>query len=140
MTDLVITATEVLVSTDTITEDGVTDTGVTVTAGQVCYKDATSGKYKLFDTNSSTANARSPVLSMNGGAPGQTVRFARSGTVTIGATAAPVLSTIYIASATPGGIAPAADLASTWKTVIIGVCNGTGTLKLVLANSGAVKA
>jgi hypothetical protein len=45
--------------------------------------------------------------------------------------------TIYVQSATAGGIAPAADLASGHHVTILGVATSTTNLEMCLTNSSA---
>lgn len=109
--------------------------GATITAGQTLYEDTSdSNKVKLFDANGSALLRVLFGVAMNGAASGQPVRVQRGGTYTVGATVA--VGTIYVGSATAGGIAPAADLASGWYTNVLGVAVTTTTIKLGIINSG----
>jgi hypothetical protein len=51
--------------------------------------------------------------------------------VIVGAGAAPAKGTVYVASGTPGGIAPAGDLVSGWHATILGVGDGVDGIDLV---------
>jgi hypothetical protein len=88
----------------------------------------------LSDANASATTKAITGIALNGAAIGQPVSVQTSGTITIGATVA--VGTIYVVSATAGGIAPSTDLASTWGTIIIGVADTTGTIKLQFFDSG----
>lgn len=60
-----------------------------------------------------------------------------AGTLTIGGTV--VVGTVYVVSATAGGIAPSADLATGWYTTILGVATTAAKLSMGLkASSVAV--
>lgn len=135
MADITITATSVLKSTGAITASGVA--GATITAGQALYIDTSdANKLKLADANLSSLAATVAGIALNGGASGQTIVYQLGGVITIGATV--VAGTIYVASATAGGIAPAADIAAGWRTSIIGVATSTSVIKLNIFNSDAV--
>jgi len=118
MADLVITAANVVRGTGAQIEHGIL--GETVTAGKTVVKDAVASKFVLADGNHATAALRRPRgVALNGGALDQPVAVQYSGPITIGAAVAQ--GTIYVQSGTPGGIAPAADLASGIETTILGV-------------------
>lgn len=135
MTALAITAAQVLPSTGVQNEDGTA--GDAIAAGDLIFLSPTTGTYKLFDANDSTLNTEHPRIALNSAAAGQRVSSTAQGTVTLGAGAAPVRGTVYVASATAGKICPAADLASGWKVVIVGIGGDTNTLKMIPAgNSG----
>lgn len=137
MADVSVTATSVARITgsgagvDTVIDLGYA--GATITAGQTVYKD-TNGVYQLADANLSAIAAAVTGISLNGAASGQPVAVAIGGTLTPGFTV--TIGTIYVLSATAGGIAPSTDLASGWRTGIIGVGLTVSTLGLVLYRSG----
>lgn len=137
MAALSITATQVLPDTsDGIdTQHGVA--AVAITAGQVVYYDASAGTVKLFDADLAAANTGAPRVAVVGAAAGQIVSHQGPGAlVTIGAGAAPVQGTVYVAGSTAGAINPTSDLATTWKVAIIGVGAGSNKIKLICSNSG----
>ena len=138
MVDLSVTATQVLPGTGAQLQFGIA--GATITAGQVVYLDPTTTTYKLFDANDTAANTRSPVIAMNGASSGQRLTVQVSGSLTIGAGAAPTLGLVYVASATPGGIAPSADIAANWRVAVLGVATSASAINLAPSNSGATKA
>ena len=76
-------------------------------------------------------------VALNGGATGQPIIVAVSGKFNPGATVA--VGTVYILSATAGGICPAADLASSSFCSVIGVGTDTDELTLGINNSGVEK-
>lgn len=133
MADISITAANVLPGSNARTENGTF--GATVTQGQVVYKDASDGKYKLADNDSATAAVRAPVgIALNAGANGQPATIQKSGDITIGGTL--TAGTVYVLSSTAGGIAPQADLASGDDVVILGVAKSTTVLALDIQISG----
>lgn len=99
--------------------------GATITAGQLLYLDSTAGTYKLADANASAATANVIGIAVSGASAGQRVGvLLEDDDLTVGATlstAAPV----YVASATAGGIAPVADLASGHYPVVVLIAKST---------------
>jgi hypothetical protein len=122
--DITVTATSVKLSSGT---SSLYNAGAAVTAGQVVYLH-TDGLVYLSDANASATTKAITGIALNGAAIGQPVSVQTSGTITIGATVA--------VGTTAGGIAPSTDLASTWGTIIIGVADTTGTIKLQFFDSG----
>lgn len=128
MVDLVITAASVLPGTDTEGaqfEAGIA--GASITAGQPVYLDSTTNTYKLADNNDTSA-ALSVVrgIALHAAATGQPLKIQTRGPITIGATVAS--GSVYVLSATAGGIAPVADLATGNRCTILGVgLNGSTT-------------
>lgn len=119
MTDLSITAANVVAGTGAVKETGVA--GATITAGQVVYLDeATTGEYLLCDTDSATAAARKPRgIALHAASDGQPLTIQKSGPITIGATVAAGVA--YYLSGTAGGICPVADVAPGDYPSIIGM-------------------
>src|SRR5262245_16499793 len=135
MADIVITAANVLIGTGAKVKHGIL--GATVTAGQAIVKDPGTGRYVLADANHATPALRRPDgIALNGGAIGQTVTLATDGPVTIGGPA--VSGTVYVQSGTPGGVAPAADLAAGFETTILGVGISATQIRLKINASQAV--
>ncbi len=128
--DITVTATSVKLTSGT---SSIYNAGETITAGQALYLHTDGLVYKS-DANASATTKAITGISLNGGATGQPIVVQTGGTITIGATVA--VGTIYVVSATAGGIAPSTDLASTWGTIIIGVADTTGTIKLQFFDSG----
>lgn len=134
MTDLSITAANVVKGANAVTEQGIS--GATITAGQVVYRDAADLKYKLADCDSATAAVRAPRgIALNTASDGQPLQILKEGSITIGATL--TAGTTYYLSATAGGIAPLADLGSGDYPTIIGIATSTSVLKVNLTESGA---
>lgn len=134
MTDVSITAANVLKGSGAVVEHGTF--GATVTAGQVVYQDASaSNKFKLADHDSATAAVRMPVgIALNGGGDGQPGTIQRSGPITVGGTLVP--GTTYCLSGTPGGICPQADVTTGDDVVILGVATSASVLQLGIVVSG----
>lgn len=138
MADLSVTATQV--------QPGTTDAqfaqgtaGATITAGQAVYLDAATSTLKLADCDLSAAAAAAVGIALHGAASGQPLKYQTSGTITIGAGAAPAVGTIYCLSATAGGICPSADLVTTNRATVLGVGAATNTIILKIHASGQVK-
>lgn len=133
MADVSVTAANVAPLSDTQYGEGIA--GATITAGQSVYVDASdSNKVKLADANASSAAADTRGLAMHGALAGQPIKYASGGTVQPGFTV--TVGSVYVQSATAGGIAPVADLASGHYTKIIGVGQTASILKLILQGAG----
>lgn len=133
MADISITAANVVKGSNAVVEAGTA--GAAITAGQVVYKDAADGKYKLADADGATAAAKAPRgIALNGASDGQPLSIIRSGDVTIGATLA--AGTAYYLSPTPGGIAPVADVLSGDDVVLIGLAESTSVLAVDIQITG----
>lgn len=127
MADLTITAASVIKGSNATTEVGTA--GETITAGQVVFKNTSTGKYELADCDSATAAERQPRgIALNGASDGQPLVIMRSGDVTIGATL--TAGTAYYLSATAGGICPLADLGSGDYVCLLGLASSTTVLAL----------
>lgn len=136
MTDIAITAANVLPTGNATLETGIA--GATITAGQVIYKEAATGAFKLTDTDSATAEAKNAYgIALNGASAGQPLTVVKSGPVTIGGTL--VAGVFYYASNTPGGICPAADVA-TEQSVVVGYATSTSVLNVRIVNTGVTVA
>ena len=135
MADLSITATEVLAGAGADTENGIA--GEALTAGQVVYKLSTDKKFYKADCDSAGKTSVYGIA-LNGAAAGQPVSVQKSGSITIGATAAPTVGEIYVLSGTAGGIAPEADLASGDTVSILGVGESASSIQLRINNTGVV--
>ena len=129
MADLAVAASQVKAGAGAVEGTGVA--GATVTAGQPVYEDSTDGRIKLADANLSLAAAKARGVALHGALSNQPIRYQKGGKVIVGAGAAPAKGTIYVASATAGGIAPAADLVSGSYATILGVGDGDGGIDLV---------
>lgn len=133
MADLTITAASVAKDTATAqTASGIA--GETITAGMALYQLASDSKLYKADANSAAAIGVIGV-SLHASLAGQPIVYQTSGKITIGATVA--VGTIYVLSATAGGIAPSTDLASGWYTGIVGVATTTTVITLAINQFGA---
>jgi hypothetical protein len=128
MSDLSITVTSVLGATGSTIIQGTL--GATVTEGQALYLDSSAGTYKLADTNDTSAIATIAGIAMTGGVSGQPVSVLTGGDYNPGGTILTV-GEIYVLSATAGGVAPADDLATGWKTAVIGVALTTSSMHFI---------
>lgn len=138
MTDLAITASQVIPSaTDAVIARGVA--AVAITAGQVVFLDPNTNTYKLWDANDTAANTRALVIALNSPAAGQQIVVQSAGLLTLGAAATMTAGLVYVASGTPGGIAPSADIVAGWRIGIVGVATTAAIIRLMLGNSGATR-
>ena len=133
MTDLSITAANVVKGTNTVTENGTA--GETITAGQPVYKSSTTNKYMKADSNSATAEAKTARgIALNGAADGQPLQILMKGDVTIGA--ALTASSRYYLSETAGGIQPEADLGSGENVCLLGLAKSATVLAVNIQAPG----
>lgn len=132
--DVTITAANVSASSTASIKRGVA--GAAITAGQLLYIDRTTNTLKLADANSGTADARIVAgIALNGAANGQPLHYVtKDPALTLGGTTAK--GTVYVLSATAGGIAPAADLTTGWYPHILAV--GVSTT-VVAFDAGGVR-
>ncbi len=137
MADLSVTASQVIAGADADFFDGTA--GVTVTAGQTIYQDATDNLLKLADANASIATANLKGIALHGASASQPLRIQRSGTITLGAAAAPVVGKQYKLSITAGGITPIEDTAAGGQyDTTVGVGAATNTIILNIFASGQI--
>jgi hypothetical protein len=106
---------------------------VAITAGQVVYVNS-SDQLALADNDASATTAAAVGIALNSCAANQPCSYATSGAVTFNAVL--TAGTIYVLSATAGGIAPAADLASDDYVTILGVASSTTSLTVNIFASG----
>lgn len=134
MADISITAANVVKGSNAVVEAGTA--GATITAGQVVYKDASDGKYKLADADSATAAAKAPRgIALNGASNNQPLSILRSGDITIGATLT-AGTAYYLSPTTAGGICPLADVASGDDVVLLGLAESTSVLGVDIQITG----
>ncbi len=133
MTDIVITATSVVGDGSGKRAQGTA--GEAITAGQAVYFDTSVNKWKLADSDSATAAAKtSGGIALNGAALNQPVTVQVEGDVTIGATL--VAGTAYYLSETAGGIQPAADLGAGENVCQLGIAKSTSVLAVRIVAPG----
>lgn len=131
--DITITAANVIPGAGATYHEGTA--GATITAGQPVYLDSADGKLKLADANAASADAATVKgIALQGASAGQPLKTQTSGPITIGATV--TQGTIYVLSATAGGIAPAADLATGHRVTVLGVATSASVLQLQITSSG----
>jgi Uncharacterized conserved protein (DUF2190) len=127
MANLTITAANVIRSSTSKFSNGTA--GAAVTAGQVVYLDSADGRYKLADANSATAAVRAPIgIALNDAATGQPLTVATEGAIVLGATI--TAGVAYYLSATPGAIAPVADLTTGDYPCILGIAKSATDLDI----------
>lgn len=127
MTDLSITAANVVAGDDATKKEGLA--GETITAGQAVYLSSTSHKWMKADSNSATAEAREAIgIALNGAALNQPVEVQTKGQITIGATL--TAGTAYYLSDTAGGICPLADVGSGEYVCLLGLAASASLLNL----------
>lgn len=132
--DLTITATSVTTSAT----PKVKNAGETITAGQAVYVKASDGKLYKAQADGTAEEATAAGIALNGGAVDQPIAYQDTGDITIGATVA--VGTLYVVSATAGGIAPWADLSSTNRVTLLGIGKTTGVITLDINAYGIQKA
>jgi hypothetical protein len=105
----------------------------------VVYRDAAAGTYKLADCDSATAAVRSPAgIALHASSSGQPLTIHTAGPITIGATV--TAGVAYYLSATPGGVAPVADLATGDYPVILGIATSASVLNVDIQEAGVALA
>lgn len=133
MADIVITAANVIGGAGSQIETGFF--GATVKAGETVVLDPADNKWKLADCNSPTAALRATRgFALNGGSSGQPAVVHRKGRIVIGG--AVTVGQIYVQSATPGGIAPASDLATGDYVTTLGIGVSATEIDVQIHNSG----
>jgi hypothetical protein len=133
--DLTITPASVLQSGNATTARGTA--GTTITAGKTLYLDPADSKLKLADANGSAPANSVRGIAVNGAADGQYVNYVTEDpNFTPGGTLVP--GTVYVLSATAGGICPAADLASGHTSIVVGVAKSTTAMAMKITAGGAV--
>jgi hypothetical protein len=126
MTDIVITAANVVAGANATRDSGAA--GEAITAGQAVYRSSNTNKWMLADNNSATAEAKTSAgIALNGAALNQPLAVQKAGDITIGGTL--TAGSAYYLSATAGGICPLAD-----------VTTGSAVCQLGLAKSATVLA
>lgn len=131
--DLTITATSVVAGSTA--KKAVAVAGETITAGQVVYQDASTGKYLKADNDSATAGVRAPVgIALHAASLNQPLSIVTAGPVTIGATV--TAGVAYYLSSTAGGICPVADLGSGDYPVFLGFATSASVLTVDLVAAG----
>lgn len=135
MVDVTVTAANVLPSTAARHGSGTMAAGNTAARGRAGFK-GSDGLLYLTDANN-TALDELDFIFINDAGPGQKADYVEKDpdfnpgfTVTVG--------TIYVASATPGGIAPVADLVTGWRSLYVGSGKTSSTINLNPTEGGIV--
>lgn len=127
MTDISITAANVVQGSGAVTEHGTS--GATITAGKVVYKAAATKKWMLADSNDATAEVRGADglgIALNGASLNQPITVLTHGPLTIGGTL--TAGVAYYLSDTPGGICPVADVGSGEYSVSLGIATSASVM------------
>lgn len=132
MTDISVTAGNVVAGSNAVTESGFA--GAAITAGQAVYRD-TAGLYQLADSNGAAALRVPRGIALNSAGANQPLVIQRQGDITIGATL--TAGVTYYLSDTPGGICPLADVGSGEYACIVGIAKSTTVLAIGINASGA---
>lgn len=141
MADLVITAANVIPSTITGIANNIKQgtAGASITAGQSVYQDATAGNVvKLADANGTVATAAATGIALQSATSGQPISFMTAGALAFGAIL--LAGKYYVVSATPGGIAPVADLTTGWYSTLLGYGYSTSVMIVGVKASGILVA
>jgi hypothetical protein len=131
MADLSITAANVKLKTSTGVF--VLQVGEAVAQGRTLYQRASDGKYMLGDADVLATSLVRYIALTPASTDGYVVAV-RDGEIDLGATL--TAGATYVASTTPGGIAPIADLASGDFKTILGTARDASTLVLDIAATG----
>lgn len=137
MADLTITAANVAAGSGATIERAY-NAGATITAGQAVYFDTVTNTWKLCDADSSATVGALGGVALHAAASGQPLAVLTAGNITIGATVA--VGRVYVASATPGGIAPHSDLTTGWYTAILGIGISTTVIAVGIQRGGVAYA
>lgn len=133
MTDISITAANVVAGPDAVTALGLA--GATITAGQWCYLDPTTNRWLLSDNNSATVAARITTgVALNSASNGQPLKVQTSGSITMGGTLTPGVA--YYLSSNPGGMCPVADLTTGMYPSVLGIAQSASVFFIDTTPSG----
>jgi len=104
--------------------------GATITAFQAVYREAASGKAKLSDNDSATAEVRAiRGMALHAALADQPLKIARNGAlVDVGAVLTAGVD--YYLSGTPGGICPRADVTTGDDPIRVGMALSTSRIEL----------
>ena len=128
MANLTLTASAVIPGANAVIETGVA--GTTIVAGDVLYRDTSdASKLKLADANDASSIVRLVRgIAICSAAPGQRVSYVtEDDSLTLGSALFDI-GDGFIVSATPGKIAPEADLASGMYRTNLGIAVSTGAI------------
>lgn len=122
--DLSITASSFLPSSSAKYANGLA--GAAISAGALVYQSTADSRYYAADANASLATTKVAGIAGHATtAAGQPIAVIyEDPELTVGATLS-MTAPVYVLSATAGGIAPSADIASGWYPVVVGVSIST---------------
>lgn len=132
MTDLSITAANVTARRGATIVRGIA--GATITAGQVVYKNATTGKYELADADGAAALRVGVGIALHAASNNQPLAIITKGGLNAGATVA--IGTVYALADEPGAICPVADLANGDYVTTLGIGVTTSRIDVNIQVSG----
>jgi hypothetical protein len=135
MADLTITASDVKRKTGSQIRDGIA--GEALSRGELVYEKASDKKLYKADA-SALATADAVGVAMDYADADDPISYHRRGKYAAGATVA--VGTIYVVSATAGGIAPEADILSGEFLTILGIAVSTTEIEVDLDASGVAHA
>lgn len=126
-TDLSITAANVIPSSGAVFQTATA--GQTIVAGQLVYKLAADRKVYLADCDSATAAVRDCVgIAATSSAAGAPCTYIVEDPALAVAASGLTNGTIYVLSATAGGLAPSADLTTGWYPTIVAIAKSATTI------------
>lgn len=135
MSDLAITAANVVAGADSVRVDGIA--GEAVTAGKSVYLNSTTKRLMLADSNSPIAEVRKALgVALNSAAAGQPLAVHKGGDLALGAVLTP--GSPYYLSDTPGGICPLADVGTGEGVCLLGLAKSTTVLAVNIQYPGVV--
>lgn len=92
--------------------------GTIIVAGKVVRVDA-SNRVQLADANVSSTEAQAVGIALVNAQPSQQVIYQKAGAIAVGTTVASTGIFYVVGATTPGALAPAADMTSTWFATFI---------------------
>ena len=133
MADLSVTAANCVPGSNSRQVVGVA--GESITAGKPVYLSSTTNLWMLADSNSATAEARTPGgIALTGSSLNQPIVVHTKGLLTLGATM--TANTPYFLSDTPGGICPIADVGSGEYLAQLGLSTSTTVIDVNIHTTG----
>lgn len=125
--DLSITATNVIPSSAAVIQTGTA--GEALTAGQLVYKKASDRKFYKADCDSATTEVRDVYgMAVTSSATGAPVSIVLEDPALAIAASGLTNGTIYLLSATAGGLAPAADATTGWYPTVVAIAKSGTTI------------
>ena len=134
MTDLSLTPANVVAGANAKKTPGIA--GGNVAQGQPVYRDPTSKKFLIADSDSATAAVRDAYgIALNAAALDQPLIVQTEGDINLGVVL--TVGETYVLSDTPGGIMPIEDLETGDYPVILGVASSASNMKMKIIAGGA---